>query len=152
MCFVVVVPGHVHLSDVVEVLVGGVAARAGGHAQRGDGLHRRIRRSPLVVRVLIILLIILVNILAIPGVIPRGDILGGWDGVVLVSMFLPLGALRRLDLRDGRGDLRVLTVSRLPFLPLLLLLQGQVERLHDHQVLHIQVPRRHERLVRCVVQ
>ena len=63
-----------------------------------------------------------------------------------------LGALRRLDLRDGRGDLRVLTVSRLPFLPLLLLLQGQVERLHDHQVLHVQVPRRHERLVRCVVQ
>ena len=150
VCFVVVVPDHVHLSDVVEVLVGGVAARAGGHAQRGDGLHRRIRRSPLVVRVLIILVNILVDILTI--VIPRRDILGGRDGVVLVSMFLPLGALRRLDLRDGRGDLRVLTVSRLPFLPLLLLLQGQVERLHDHQVLHVQVPRRHERLVRRVVQ
>ena len=75
------------------------------------------------------------------------------DSIRILRLEDILEVLRTLTgLRDGRGDLRVLTVSRLPFLPLLLLLQGQVERLHDHQVLHVQVPRRHERLVRRVVQ
>ena len=151
------------LGEILEVgnLEGGPAADSGRRPKSRDALrlrvqHRRRKRTGVVIIVVVFVVVVVrviralvvIRVIRSPG---RRDPPASLPAILGKS--IRLGGFRRGDGGDGgfhlggfRGSLRLLPSSAFVFL--LSVSQRQIQRLHHHHVLDVQIPRGDERLPR----
>ena len=151
------------LGEILETgdLEGGPAANPGRRPKSRDALRLRVqhrrRKRTVVVIIVVVFVVVVVRVIRALVVIRVIRSPGRRDPPAILAAILGksirLGGFRRGDGGDGgfhlggfRGSLRLLPSSAFVFL--LSVSQRQIQRLHHHHVLDVQIPRGDERLPR----